>query len=279
VIHGTGDVGLDPSQTPIFRTRGYERAWSGLEGLLRRDDLTVVNLECPVTDVADPVAKAVTFRCDPAALPGARAAGVDVVTQGNNHAFDQGAAGLLDSLARIRAAGIVVVGAGVERDHAIRAATFLREGWRVAVLAVDQIADPPSSVAGATTPGTAFGHDFALVLGAIRAASASSDLVVVAIHWGVEGEERPTALQVRQAHRMIDAGASVIYGSHAHRLQPMETYRGRPIFYGLGNTVWPEIAGSSGGIGEVTVRPDGSIGARILPVEIVGDGHPVLAGV
>lgn len=41
---------------------------------------------------------------------------------------------------------------------------------------------------------------------------------------------------------MIDAGADVIFGHHAHRLQPMDTYRGRPIFYGLGNFVWPDFS-------------------------------------
>ena len=56
VIHGTGDVSLDPSQIPAFGTRGYGWAWSGLGGIFRRDDLTVVNLECPVTDVVDSVA-------------------------------------------------------------------------------------------------------------------------------------------------------------------------------------------------------------------------------
>ena len=72
VIHGTGDVSLDPSQIPAFGTRGYGWAWSGLGGIFRRDDLTVVNLECPVTDVVDSVAKAFPLRCDPGALPAAR---------------------------------------------------------------------------------------------------------------------------------------------------------------------------------------------------------------
>src|SRR5712691_622093 len=71
VIHGTGDVSLDPGQIPVFRTDGYGWAWSGLGGLFVRDDLTVVNLECPATDVVDPVSKAFTFRCDPRALPAA----------------------------------------------------------------------------------------------------------------------------------------------------------------------------------------------------------------
>ena len=280
LIHGTGDVSLDPAQIPSFRTHGYGWAWSGLAGLFGRDDLTVVNLECPATNVVDPQLKAFTFRCDPAALPVARVAGVDVLNQANNHAYDDGPAGLVDSLSTIRAAGLVAVGAGTDRPDSLRAAIVQIDGWTVAVVGIDEVLDPVDEVAGPNKPGTAAGHDFALALRAVRDAAASSDLVVVMIHWGIEFDARPREYQVEQAHRMIDAGADVIFGSHPHRLQPMETYRGRPIFYSLGNFVWPRLTPATRvtAIAEVVVTPDGAIRTRLLPVEIVSDGHPVLVG-
>ncbi len=78
VIHGTGDVNLDPSSIRNFRTYGYGYAWSGLAGLFQEDDLTVINLECAVSDLGSAAAKEFTFRGDPDALPAARAAGVEV---------------------------------------------------------------------------------------------------------------------------------------------------------------------------------------------------------
>jgi len=77
---------------------------------------------------------------------------------------------------------------------------------------------------------------------------------------------------------MIDAGADVIFGHHAHRLQPMDTYRGRPIFYSLGNFVWPHLSeeASTTAVAEVRVRPNGRFTARLLPAYVVSDGHPVL---
>jgi poly-gamma-glutamate synthesis protein (capsule biosynthesis protein) len=278
VIHGTGDVSLDPSQIPAFRTHGYGWAWSGLRGLFGRDDLTVVNLECPVTDIVDPEPKVFTFRCDPLALPAARRAGIDVVSQANNHAYDQGPAGLIDSLDTIRAAGLASVGAGADESEALRAARFEVHGWTVAVVGIDQVLDPLDQVAGPNKPGTAGGHDFRLALRAVRDAAASSDLVFVMIHWGVELEAQPRPYQVRQAHLMIDAGADVIFGSHPHVLQPLETYRARPIFYSLGNFVWPRISeeASVTAIAEVVVAPDGTIKAKMLPIEIVSNGHPAV---
>lgn len=98
------------------------------------------------------------------------------------------------------------------------------------------------------------------------------------IHWGVELDTQPREYQVEEAHRMIDAGADVIFGGHAHRLQPLQTYKGRPIFYSLGNFVWPHLSqeGSTTGVAQVTVTPEGRFEARLLPAYIVSDGHPVL---
>jgi poly-gamma-glutamate capsule biosynthesis protein CapA/YwtB (metallophosphatase superfamily) len=278
VIHAVGDVSLDPSHIPAFQVRGYRWAWSGVGSLFLDDSLTIANLECPVTDVVAPAEKPFITRCAPAALPSARAAGVDVMSQANNHAFDQGPNGLLDSLARIRAAGLLPVGAGADQAAAIRAVTVEVDGWRVAVLGIDQVLEPPREVAGPSRPGTAGGHDFVLVLDAIRAASRTADVVLVAIHWGVEFSSRPTRLQIIQGHRMVQAGADAIFGAHAHRVQRVEVYRGRPIFYSLGNFVWPALsaADSRSAIAEMTLSPDGSIGARLLPATIVADGHPTL---
>jgi poly-gamma-glutamate synthesis protein (capsule biosynthesis protein) len=77
---------------------------------------------------------------------------------------------------------------------------------------------------------------------------------------------------------MIDAGADAIFGSHPHVLQPVRTYRGRPIFYSLGDLVWPRVSPttSASAVAEIVVSPDGAVEGRLLPVEIVSDGHPVL---
>ena len=278
LIHGTGDVSLDPSYIPAFQTNGYGWAWSGLHGLFERDDLTIINHECPSTDVVAPLDKTFVFRCDPDALDEARAAGVDVANLANNHGFDQGPQGLLDSIHNLKRAGIVPVGAGTSQDKADAPAYIDVKGWTIAVVGVGEVTDPDSQVAVGDEIGTSVGHDFPRALAAIEQAEANADLVIVVIHWGVELDTQPRSYQVDEAHRMIEAGADVIFGSHAHRLQPMDAYQGKPIFYGLGNFVWPRFSadGSTTAVAEVVVRPDGEIHGRLLPATIVSDGHPVL---
>ena len=88
--------------------------------------------------------------------------------------------------------------------------------------------------------GGAPGMDEAGVLAAVKAARAQCDLLVVSIHWGIEYATAPRPEDVEMAHKMLDAGASVIVGHHPHVLQPVETYktadgRNTVIFYSLGN--------------------------------------------
>lgn len=278
VIHGTGDVSLDPSYIPAFAVNGYGLAWSGLDGLFRRDDLTVINHECPSTEIVDPFPKQFVFRCDPAALRVAKRFGVEVASLANNHGFDHGPDALLDSIRNMERAGIVPVGAGRNARKADAPRYVEAGGWRIAVVGIGEVLDPLNQVAIGDRPGTAVGHDFPRALRAIRRADGNADLVIVTIHWGHELDTAPRSYQVDEARQMVEAGADVIFGHHAHRLQPMDTYRGRPIFYGLGNFVWPNfsVEGSTTAVAQVVVMPDGRIRGRLLPAFIASPGHPVL---
>jgi poly-gamma-glutamate capsule biosynthesis protein CapA/YwtB (metallophosphatase superfamily) len=278
VIHAAGDVNLDPGYISTYDAQGYDYAWSGLQGLFKTDDLTIVNVECPVSDLGAQLAKQFSFHGDPEALPAMKRAGVEVGSLANNHAYDRGPDALVDSVRNLRGAGIAPVGAGRDADEALSPATFEMKGWRIAVLGFDEVIDPDYQVAGQNKPGTAAGHDFPLMVKTVRDTAKDADLVIVMIHWGVELDTQPRDYQVSEGHRLIDAGADMIFGAHAHRLQPLSTYRGRPIFWSLGNFVWPNFSasGSSTGVAQVSVTSRGRFVAKLLPATIVAPGHPVL---
>jgi poly-gamma-glutamate synthesis protein (capsule biosynthesis protein) len=278
VIHGAGDVSLDPGYITTYASQGYGHAWSGLDGLFRRDDLTVVNVECPVTDAGVQLVKEFSFHGTPDALPTMQDAGVDIGSLANNHAYDRGPRGLVDSRKNLEAAGIAAVGAGKDQEQALQPAVFHEGGWTIAVLGFDEVLDPLDEVAGPHKPGTAAGHDFSLMVRAVRSAAESADIVVVMIHWGVELDTQPREYQVSEGHRLIDAGADMIFGAHSHRLQPLSVYHGRPIFWSLGNFVWPNFstAGSTTAVAEVTVTPKGRVVGTMLPAFITAPGHPEL---
>jgi poly-gamma-glutamate capsule biosynthesis protein CapA/YwtB (metallophosphatase superfamily) len=280
VIHGVGDVNFDPSYIPNFAVHGYEYAFEGLDGLFLDDDLTIINLECAASDLGNPLPKAFTFRCDVASLPVARKAGVDVANLANNHIRDYGTAAMLDSRANVNRAGIRAVGVGANLAEATAPTIVNIGGWRVAVLGMGGVVPSWDWLATETTPGMASGDDIEQMTAAVRAAAEQADFVAVSIHWGWELETEPRADDRARAEAMIAAGADMIFGHHPHRLGALEFIEGKPVFWTLGNFIWPRLsdAGATTAIARVVISADGSIEACLIPAFIETSGQPVIQG-
>lgn len=84
------------------------------------------------------------------------------------------------------------------------------------------------------------GNSFEKVLESVKKAKKENDYVVVYTHWGREYELVQNQRQVTEAHQMVDHGADLIIGSHPHVVQPVEAYKGKTIFYSLGNFVFDQ---------------------------------------
>lgn len=280
VIHGTGDVAVDPSYIPALASNGWDHAWSGLEGLFLEDDLTVINLECVPSDIGSPLDKAFVFRCPTESLPSIQAAGIDVANMGNNHSGDFGKEALVDGRANLLSAGIAPVGAGKDVFEAGEPALFEVDGWTVAVVGFGGVAPSNSWYATESRAGMRSGDHNDQMVEAVRAADEVADLVIVTIHWGAELDTEPRPEDVERAEQMIQAGADVIFGHHQHRLNPMEIVDGAPVFWGLGNFVWPHnsVASATTAVARVVVSPEGEIKACLIPAYIETHGHPVLTG-
>lgn len=279
VIHGVGDVNLDTSYIPALGERGFDWPWIGLDGLFLADDLTVVNLECSPSPLGAPEPKAFTFQC-PDGLTEMAAAGVEVANLGNNHSQDFGPEAMLDGRQRLRGVGIAPVGAGPNASQASSFAPFRINGWKVAVLGFGGIRPHDGWIATEDQAGMADGDTVETMVAAVQAAENWADWVVVSIHWGVELDREARPEDVERAKAMVAAGADVIFGHHPHRLQPLETLKGRPVAWSLGNFVWPAVsaAGSETAVARVVITPEGEISACLLPAAIESPGHPVLTG-
>jgi hypothetical protein len=280
VIQGTGDVNLDPGYIPALAANGYDYAWEGLKGLFGDDDVTVINLECAPSDLGVAEPKEFVFRCPVESLASLARAGVEVANLGNNHSGDYGSEALVDGRAQLIGAGVAPVGAGADLDEAGEPAIFELNGWTVAVLGFGGVVPHSGWLAAEDHPGMRDGDDIPSMVAAVEAAAAQADIVVVSIHWGVELDTEPRPDDIERAHAMIAAGADVIFGHHAHRLQPLEMVDGAAVFWGLGNFVWPRfsVAGSTTAVARAVIHPDGTIEACLIPAFIENPGQPVLTG-
>lgn len=245
---------------------------------LQRADLAVVNLETAVTSGGDAASKAFAFRTSATAFEALRGGGADVASMANNHGMDFGEDGLRDSLAAAARYGFPVIGIGRNAKQAYAPFRKTVNGQRIAILAATQVLDDhliSSWTAGPGKPGLASAKEVARLLRAVRQARRTSDTVVVYLHWGVELMECPTSDQRTLARQLVAAGADVVVGGHAHRLQGSGRMRGALIGYGLGNFVWYGTSELSTRTGVLFVTATGRRvdTYRFVPARIV-DGVP-----
>ncbi len=246
--------------------------------VLDEADLAIVNLETAVTNGGAPAAKQFVFSAPPDAFTALRGGGVDVASMANNHGLDFGEAGLRDSLAAARRAGLPVIGIGLDGKRAYRPFRRRINGERIAVIGATQVLDDhliSAWTAGPGKPGLASAKDVPRLLQEVRAARRTSDTVVVFLHWGVELAQCPTTDQRTLAKQLVAAGADVVVGGHAHRLLGAGRMGNALVGYGLGNFVWygtSELSTQTGVL-FVTVTGRKVNSYRWVPARIV-DGVP-----
>ena len=226
-----GDCSIGDS----YRTRSYEKSYAktvdklGFEwpfSLVRpyldADDVTVANLEVVFTTQKRQADKDMNLIADPRYVGVLLESGVDVVNTANNHSFDFMAAGYRESLKTLDDAGIphfgtISPGSKNMVDHIlIHEAKGIKIGF-----------------VGFAYPQN---NDIERIAQRIKdLRSQGCDLVIASLHWGRELHATPNAGQYSYAKKVLDAGADVLYGHHPHILQPVHLYKGKPIFYSLGN--------------------------------------------
>ncbi len=246
------------------------RVPAGFADVLRAADVAMVNLETAVTSRGEAASKQYVFRGPASALDGLTSAGIDVVTLANNHGEDYGRTGLLDTLDAAAAHRLPLVGAGRDADQAYAPFRTTVKGQRLAFLGATQVLD--SSVKAAWTagpgkPGLASAYEVDRLVAAVREARATSDTVVVFLHWGVERSPCPPPQATTIARTLADAGADVVVGSHAHVLLGDGRLGGAYVAYGLGNFLFYSASGATAqtGVLTLTVRGRATTGARFDP--------------
>jgi poly-gamma-glutamate capsule biosynthesis protein CapA/YwtB (metallophosphatase superfamily) len=206
--------------------------------LLTGADLTIANFENPAPDAFRFHSSGTVFSADPALIQGLVDAGLDYVSLGNNHIRDAGANGIIQTIENLDGYGIAHSGAGANLAAARAPALLEAGGQTVAILGYDTIAG--GYFAGPDRAGSAPLTADNVTADVAAARAAGADLVIVFPHWGTEYDPTPFAGQRNLAQAAIDAGADMVIGNHAHWAAGIEIYKGKPIWYALGNFVFDQ---------------------------------------
>lgn len=226
-----GDVMFDRGVRNIIENRGrdpFEYIKNDLD-LIKDYDVKIVNLEGPIVvmDRALCQQKAYNFQFAPDTTDRLKSIGINMVSIANNHAYDCLKQGYESTKKYLNASGIQFMG-----DKEFDKSYVIKEisGKKVAFVGMDETVQ--------AIPLSGFYE-------VVRKLKKENDIVVVNIHWGAEYKLTNNANQQAIAHRLIDSGADIIFGHHPHVVQNMEVYKGKAIFYSLGNFVFDQNFGDT----------------------------------
>ena len=237
----TGDILLDRGVRKFIEKHGVDSLFRPeIDSVFDANDFVIGNLECPATSIVAPINKRFIFRGEPDWLQTLHKHGITHLNLANNHSMDQGRRGLADTERQIRKHGMIPLGYGnsiaesiepqllAETPRKVYLITSLRvpsENW--------EYLDSLPCVSESTI------DDIESQIDSLKRLD-SKCFVIVMLHWGVEHVETPSYYQVRDAHRLVVAGADCIVGHHPHCLQTVETYNGVPIYYSIGNFIFDQ---------------------------------------
>ena len=244
-IGGVGDmmVGRGVQELLIYHKDGLNQVFADTLPILQNTDFIIGNLEGAITSSEEIFEKTYNFKFDRRVLPHLKNAGFDYLMINNNHVFDYGVQGFLDSLDALREAGIPTSGVGKNFDAASAFYFTKLKNQDLAVISVGNYPSERSGFDGAeyvateSGPGVLWNNE--KIFEDIKQLKNQGKLVVVSVHDGYEYETQPYKKQREFAEKLIDAGASLVLETHTHVLQQIESYKDGIIAYGLGNFIFP----------------------------------------
>ena len=238
----TGDVLLHPPLVDQARVDSQDGQLlnfgpmlAGQKPYVQAADLGICHLETPLAPPDGPFAGYPEFSVPPQVLPALVATGYDACSTASNHTLDQGTDGVNRTLDDLDAAGLAHDGSFRTQQDAATPTIMSTAHGRVGLISATYGFNygPPDQPWQVSTLDTE-----AIRAKAHAARAAGADLVIVAVHAGTEYDTEPNADQRNTAHTLLTSpDIDLVYGHHAHVVQPLQKINGKWVIYGLGNNI------------------------------------------
>lgn len=262
-----GDMMWDRSIREQMNKHGSAYILAPLHDFLNSYDAVIANLEGPITSSTSQSVGSIpgstanyVFTFDPSITDLLRSENIRIVYLGNNHIGNFGSDGIRQTKENLTKASITYFGA-TQADDTENYRIVKVKGLRVGLVGYNQF------VKGSLNQ----------TLADIKTVKAKCDVVIVYTHWGSEYVTTVLPSLQTTAHQMIDNGADIVIGTHPHVVEPSEEYKGKKIYYSLGNFVFdqyfqPET--QKGLLLEVDITgTDQSLETRDYPIKLKLNGQ------
>jgi len=235
-----GDISFNNCYNKLCKAK--INPFKGLELELQKANFNIGNLECLAKgDFGENMLKHPRLGTDQKTLNLLQYLNLGVVTLAHNHVYDNLRDGFKKTIEKLESQKIKFLGAALDEGASERELIIEENGVKLGLLNYVNKNTNPKMPDNAEV----FLNYFKIekVISHIDKLKNKVDHVVVLLHWGGRVEEGfyPDFNQPKIARRLIDAGAGLIIGGHSHTVQPYEIYKGKHIFYSLGNFCFDDI--------------------------------------
>lgn len=199
-----------------YEDNGTDYFFENVKDIFSKDDLTFINLEGPLTSETQKVQKSFPIKGNPEYVDILKNSSIEVCNLANNHILDCGEKGLEETKNILKENNIGFCGMKNTYRTSINGINISFLGYKV------------------WSAEKSFKEELLKDIKNEKEIN-KSNLIIVEFHWGIEREYESSSYQEELAHYAIDSGADVIIGAHPHVLQGIEKYKGKNIYYSLGN--------------------------------------------
>jgi poly-gamma-glutamate synthesis protein (capsule biosynthesis protein) len=223
----TGDLMFDRYIRSVANQRGNDYIFGNLKPLFLEQDLVITNLEGPITNnpsisLGTPMGTAqnLTFTFDPSLTKTLVEHNINLVNLGNNHILNFGEAGFKSTLKELEKQNIEFF-YQINQQNQTNIQNF--SGLKIGFVNYNQFLGTKEEA-----------------VNQIKNLRNQVDLLIVYTHWGSEYRTVSSSSIQNTAHLFIDSGTDLIIGSHPHVIQQSEVYKGKKIYYSLGNFIFDQ---------------------------------------
>lgn len=236
-----GDMCFDGKVEKRIEEFGGEFLFEGYRECIDKSDIVIGNLETAVSNRGNSInGKSYTFRSNPDILEILKKNKIKIVSIGNNHVLDYGITAFKDTIKNLRKTGIGYSGGAIKKSDTNKIPMIYIKGQKIGFIAFTKIIPYTNWHIKEDRPGVSGIYPFqekeALKL--ISLAKKKCDILIVSVHFGKERSLYPGKEEKILARKIIDSGGDILMGHHTHTVQNYEYYRGKPIFYSLGNFIF-----------------------------------------
>lgn len=236
-----GDILLDRGVKERIEHLGVDALFhSSIDSIFHTCDYVIANLECPATKIKEPINKKFIFRAEPELLKTLKVHQISHLNIANNHSMDQGRFGLRETYLNILKSGMTPLGYGENIKQSCKPELIASEPRKVYTLSSLQV--PSENWTYLENSPCVCEESFESISEQISSLKKTepNSIIIVLLHWGVEHTLTPLVSQKQQAYSLIDSGADCIIGHHTHTIQKTEYYKGKPIYYSIGNFIFDQ---------------------------------------